>query len=130
MQQRLKVAMALLVVGVLGLPSGARAEEQAIKGRGVVTAINLKDSKHPTVTLGAQGWELLLQVDPEKTPITKNNQPIKVSDIRVGDDVYVTYKIQGRKNIATLLWMGAPQASTPPAAQLPTAQAQNSSKKR
>jgi len=121
MRQQCLVILSAVMIGVCSVSAGARAEE-LLKGRGIVTATGKS-----TVTLGAQGWELVLQVDAGKTPIL-NNQPIKLSEVHVGDDVYATYDIRDKKNWAKMLWVTPPQAAVSPS-QLHSTQAPTTPKR-
>lgn len=86
------------------------------KASGKVTVVNIKDAKHPTVTLKpTQGQAVTLQIDPKKTLIMKNDKVVAAANIRLGDILKADYEIRRDNNVATRLFLETPKAAQPAA---------------
>ena len=108
------VAMASVCGPIAVADAADQAAPSTFRFGGVVKSVDVKDSKHPVVTLHWAQWpDVVLQVDPKKTVMTKNNQPFSISDLKVGDTVFATYEAKGNKNIALTLTLQPPQTTAP-----------------
>lgn len=120
MRKPWKVTLGVVVASVFVISSLASAmgkkPAMVLKASGKVTVVNVKDSKHPTVTVKpTQGQAVTLQIDPKKTLIMKNDKAIPVSTIRIGDILKADYEVRRGNNVAKRLFVETPKAVQPAA---------------
>lgn len=113
MRERHRIAIGLIVAGMLGWSASADAASKKTASAtaskktssarevvGTVTAVKMKDVGHTDVTIKAdQGRELVLEMDYETT-IWQNSRPASRMAIKAGTVLKVTYEVKGKKNIA------------------------------
>ncbi|MBI3021695.1 MAG: hypothetical protein HYY59_06850 [Candidatus Omnitrophica bacterium] len=120
MRKRWIVAIGLAVASlfVIGSLASAMGKKPPMvsKASGKVTVVNMKDSKHPTVTVKpTQGQAVTLQIDPKKTLIMKNDKVIPASSIRMGDLLRADYEVRRGNNVAKRVFVEMPKAVQPAA---------------
>jgi len=120
MRKPVVVTLGVVVTGVFIICSLASAmgkkPAMVSKASGKVTAVNVKDSKRPTVTVKpTQGQAVTLQIDPKKTLIMKNDKMIPASNIRPGDILRADYEVRQGNNVARRVFVETPKAVQPAA---------------
>ncbi len=114
------VTLGVVVAGLCIISSVAFAmgkkPPMVSKASGKVTVVNLKDGKHPTVTVKpTQGQAVTLQIDPKKTLIMRNEKGVSASDIRMGDILRADYEVRRSDNLAKRIFVETPKAVQPAA---------------
>jgi len=120
MRKPLVVTLGVIVASIFIISSLASAmgkkPPMVSKASGKVTVVNVKDSKHPTVTVKpTQGQAVTLQIDSKKTLIMRNDKVVPASDIRMGDILRADYEIRRDNNLAKRLFVETPKAVQPAA---------------
>lgn len=120
MQRRYVVVVGILIAGALSVAGVASAMGKhppvTLKASGKVTAVKVKDAANMTMTTRTdQGKDLVFQLG-RKTSVKKGTKPaIMTMDIKAGNRVHVEYEAKGKKNLAKLVTIEAPQVSKPAA---------------
>ena len=118
MQRRYVVMVGILIAGAMSVAGVASAMGKhppvTLKASGKVTAVKVKDVANMTMTIRAdQGKDLVFELG-RKTSVKKGAKPaIMTMDIKAGNRVNVEYEAKGKKNLAKLVTIEAPQASKP-----------------
>jgi len=106
------MAGALSVAGVAS--AMGKHPPVTLKASGKVTAVKVKDVANMTMTIRTdQGKDLVFELG-RKTSVKKGSKSAIMSmDIKIGNRVNVEYEAKGKKNLAKLVTIEAPQASKP-----------------
>jgi len=116
MQKNIFLSLFIIVVVLAIALRGFSAETKAkTKGKastastqetfnmiGNISRVNLKDS---TLTVSTKANTDLMLIVNKNTSISRSGKSIKITDIKNGDSVDVTYEKKGKKNIAKYIYV-------------------------